>query len=86
MKTVYVLWNYDEDTPIFASEDKGLVEEILCDLYFKDAYYDFCWKVASPYVRPIDAEDLPDYAQMAHQDILEWYEDYMAILEIPVFN
>ena len=86
MKTVYVLWNYDEDTPIFASEDKGLVEEILCDLYFEDAYYDFCWKVASPYVRPINVEDLPEYVSMAHEDITGWYEDYMGILEIPVFN
>lgn len=86
MKTVYILWNYDEDVALLASEDEGLLEEVLCDTYFEDAYYDFCWAVASPWSRSISVEDLPEYAHMAHKNTTEWYEDYMCILEIPVIN
>jgi hypothetical protein len=86
MKTVYVLWNYDEDVPIFAAENRSLVEEVMYDCYYEDSYYDFCWKVASPYTRNVDAEDLPEYANMAHEDTMDWYDNYMSIIEIPVVN
>lgn len=86
MKTVYVLWNYDEDTPIFASEDRSLVEEVMYDCYCDDSYYDFCWKVTNPYALDIDVRDLLEYAIMAHEDTTNWYDSYMRILEIPVVN
>lgn len=86
MKTIYVLWNYDEDTPVFASEDRSLVEEVMYDCYYDDSYYDFCWKVANPYVLNIDERDLLEYAIMAHEDTTDWYNSYMCILEIPVMN
>ena len=86
MKTVYVLWNYDEDTPVFASEDRSLVEEVMYDCYYDDSYYDFCWKVANPYALDIDVRDLLEYAIMAHEDTTDWYNSYMCILEIPVVN
>lgn len=41
MKTEYILFNYDIDEPIFASDDRGLLEEILYDIFFEDAYFDF---------------------------------------------
>ena len=86
MKTIYILWNYDEDVPIFASENRSLVEEVMYDCYYEDSYYDFCWKVASPYTRNVDVEDLPEYANMAHKDTIDWYDNYMSIIEIPVVN
>ena len=45
MKTEYILFNYDVDEPIFISEDKGLLEEIMYDMFFEDAYFDFCWSI-----------------------------------------
>ncbi len=86
MKTVYVLWNYDEDTPVFASEDRSLVEEVMYDCYYDDSYYDFCWNVANPYALDIDVRDLLEYAIMAHENTTNWYDSYMCILEIPVVN
>ena len=38
MKSIYILHNYDTDENMYASEDKELLQEILYDMYLRDAY------------------------------------------------
>ena len=44
MKTVYVMWNYDGDEVMFASEDKELVQEMMYDFFIDDALEAFGWE------------------------------------------
>lgn len=44
MKQIYIMWNYDCDQPVIASEDKDLLNEYMCDFFIEDAYYDFCYR------------------------------------------
>lgn len=81
---MYILWNYEQNSPIIASEDKGLLEELMCDTYFDDAYYDFCWKALSPLMNPISVEELPEYARTTYQDVSAWYNAYMDIVRVEV--
>lgn len=41
MKTVYVMWNYDCDEALFASEDKGLVQEMMYDFMIEDVQFNY---------------------------------------------
>lgn len=81
---MYIWWNYEQSSPVIASEDKGLLEELMCDAYFDDAYYDFCTRVFSPLLNPISIEDLPEEAHMVHQEVTHWYNAYMDIVRVEV--
>lgn len=90
LTTVYVLWNYDTDEPMFSSTDKSAVEEIMCDLFMEDAYEQFCWETVRPYfVRtPVFTPDrVKEIAKDAFDGTMEWYDSYMGIIEInPVWD
>lgn len=90
MKTVYVLWNYDTDEPIFSSTDKAAVEEIMCDLFFEDAYDQFCWEIFRPYILNIPTytpKKVADLVNNVFEDTMDWYDNYMGIIEIiPVWD
>ena len=80
MKTVYVMWNYDTDEAMFASEDKELVQEMMYDFLINDALYAFGWEYHErDYQFPAPISQLIE-------DTLDWYRDYVVILEIPVVN
>lgn len=76
MEKVYILWNFDIDEPIFASIDKGLVEEIMCDAYFDDVYQEYLYRYQSRYDNSTIEE--------IYNEITEWYDMYMSIIEVPV--
>lgn len=44
MNTKYILFNIDTEDAIFCSNDEGLLEEIMCDLFLEETYYNFCWR------------------------------------------
>lgn len=75
MKKAYILYNFSNDEAMYASEDRGLLEEIMYDLFLEDAYYDYCHCYHFGYNVPIC--DIWD-------DILEYYNDYMTIIECPM--
>lgn len=75
MKKVYILYNFSNDEAIYASEDRGLLEEIMYDLFLEDAYYDYCHCYHFEYNVPIC--DIWD-------DMVEYYNDYMSIIECPM--
>lgn len=77
MKTEYILFNYDVDEPLFISEDKGLLEEIMYDMFFEDAYFDFCWSVRDT------SWDVSAAADDCWMNCLSFYEDYIDIVEAP---
>lgn len=79
MEKVYILWNFDIDEPVFASTDKGLVEEIMCDAYFDDIYQEYLYRCLG---RPSFYENLT--INEIYDDITEWYNMYMSIVEVPV--
>lgn len=78
MKTVYVMWNYDGDEPMFASEDLNLVQSLMYDFMIEDAMQSFGWEYHErDYKFPAPIEDLI-------RDTKEWYDDYVTIIAIPV--
>ena len=80
MKTVYVLWNYDGDEVMFASEDKELVQEMMYDFFIEDAMSAYGWEYHErDYKFPAPISQLIG-------DVLDWYRDYVEIIEIPVVN
>lgn len=72
MKTVYVMWNYDNDEALFASEDKELVQEMMYDFMIEDAHFkhNFC------------SYPIKDIIE----DTWEYYCEFITIIEIPVVN
>ena len=81
MKRIYVLYNHDINEAIYASEDYGLLCEILCDTFMDDVKYQWYWDLNwSQY----EIEDLPERAKMVWRDMLEWYNDYVYIEEVEV--
>ena len=74
--TEYILFNYDIDTPIYISDDKQLLEEIMCDIFMEDAYNIFCEEVYdNPHIIPgVLAQDVWD-------DNLDFYNMYIGIME-----
>lgn len=80
MKTVYVMWNYDMDEAMFASEDKELVQEMMYDFLIDDALEAFGWEYHER-----NYNFLSPVSQFI-EEALDWYRDYVEIIEIPVVN
>ena len=80
MNIEYILFNYDVDEPIFASDDRGLLEEILYDIFFEDAYFDFCWRVRDENLQTINS--LLVAADECWNNCFYFYEDYIDIVEV----
>ena len=77
---LYCIWNYDCDEPIFVSPDKGLLEEMMYDLFLKDAYEEFCWSLFSPYGNYELTID--EAVKDAYDTTDDWYNNYMAIIDL----
>lgn len=71
---MYILWNYDLDEPIAVSEDKELLQEIMCDCFMEDAYMDYYYALGNVSVK--DSWD----------DTLDWYNMYIDITEAPYYT
>ena len=75
-KQLYILWNYDCDQPVIASEDEDLLKEYMCDFFMEDAYYDFCYRCF------YDSRAIGPYtiAKEVWEDDLHYYLTYFDIL------
>ena len=78
MKKVYVLYNWDAHEIIAASEDRNLIEEIMCDDFMYDAYYDFYATCENSNFNLIELHEM---AECIWTDMLFWYNDNIEIIE-----
>lgn len=75
MEKIYVLWNFDCNEPIMTSHDRGLLEEVMWDMFADDVQmlYHF--------------DSNPNYTlDWAWEDNLDYYQDYIEILELNVVD
>ena len=81
MKNIYILYNQDICETLCASEDRELLQEVMCDMFMEDVlfqwYWDLQWSV-------YEIKDLPERANMIWDDMIEWYWDYIIIEEVEV--
>lgn len=78
MKTIYTIWNYDVDDAVISSEDKDLLQEMMCDMYIDDCYESYLWS----YLRwngEIDIQDIFDR-------MLYFYNEFIGIVESQVIK
>ena len=73
MKTIYTIWNYDANDAVISSEDKGLLQELMCDMYIDDCYESYLWD----YLRWDNYLDIQDI----FENMLDFYRDYIGIVE-----
>ncbi len=71
MKKIYILYNTDFNEVIATSEDKSLLEEIMCDNFFEDLICEFYYHTNVS-------------AQEVWLDVLDWYLNFMEIFESEV--
>lgn len=78
MKIIYTIWNYDVDDAVISSEDKDLLQEIMCDMYMDDCYESYLWD----YLRWDNEKDI----QNIFDDTLDFYKGYINIVESQVIE
>ena len=78
MKTIYTIWNYDVDDAVISSEDKDLLQEMMCDMYMDDCYESYLWD----YLRWDNEKDIQDI----FDDTLDFYKGYINIVESQVIE
>jgi len=78
MKTIYTIWNYDVDDVVISSEDKDLLQEIMCDMYMDDCYESYLWDLLWR-DNGMDIQDI-------FESMLDFYEDYIGIVESQVIE
>lgn len=78
MKKVYILFNYDVNEVILVTEDKGFAQECMCDCFMADVEYQWYWEQQ---YRSLENETIEQTAHDIWNDMLNWYEDYIGIIE-----
>lgn len=78
MKKVYILFNYDVNEVILATEDKEFAQECMCDCFMADVEYQWYWEQQ---YRSLENENIKQTAHDIWNDMLSWYEDYIGIIE-----
>lgn len=78
MRKVYVLYNWDTNDIIAISEDRGLIEEIMCDCFMADVEYQWFWEQQ---YHTLEIAEANEYAKDLWNDMVEWYEDNIGIYE-----
>lgn len=78
---MYCLVNFDANELIASSGDRGILEELMLDMFFEDVYDEFCWNVGWP-----DSMAPEILANDAWYTMLDWYSDYISIEEVPFFE
>lgn len=81
MKRIYVLYNFDTNEVLYASEDYDLLCEIMCDMFIADVEYQWYWDAQW---NSCEEEDLSARAKMIWNDMFDWYNDYVEIKETEV--
>ena len=85
MKKVYILYDWDVNEVIAVSEDRDLLCELMCDYFFDDTIYQWYWE--QTYQAPTtDYQDACRKAKNIWIDMIEWYNDYIGILEEEVIK
>ncbi len=77
MDKIYMLWNYDSDECIYASTDRSLIEELCYDMYMEDCFYDYCHGLRWDY--HVTPEEI-------FEDMDEFYNNYIAVMEVPLIQ
>ena len=77
MDKIYLLWNYDSEECIYTSPDRSLIEELYYDMYMEDCFYDYCHSLRWDY--PVDPEEI-------FEDMDEFYDNYISIMEVPLIQ
>ena len=75
---MFAIFNYDTDEIIYTAHDKGLLEEILMDLWEEDMYYDFCWY--SNFKKNMTINKI---AKENYENCLKYNLDFFSIIELP---
>ena len=78
MKTIYTIWNYDVDDVVISSEDKDLLQELMCDMYMDDCYESYLWDLLWR-DNGMDIQDI-------FENMLDFYRDYIGIVESQVIE
>lgn len=78
MKKVYILFNYDVNEVILVTEDKEFAQECMCDCFMADVEYQWYWEQQ---YRSLENENIEQTAHDIWNDMLNWYEDYIGIIE-----
>lgn len=78
MKTIYTIWNYDVNDAVISSEDKDLLQEMMCDMYMDDCYESYLWDYLC-WNNEMDIQDIFDR-------MLDYYNEYMVIIESQVIK
>jgi hypothetical protein len=86
MKTIYVLFNNDVANPICASFDRRTIEEQMLACFQEDFESQAFWDICGPYSLPRDYAQACEIVHEAYYDTLNWYQNWMEIYEIEVFN
>ena len=77
MDKIYLLWNYDSEQCIYASPDRALIEELCYDMYMEDCFYDYCHSLRWDY--HVAPEEI-------FEDMDEFYDNYISIMEVPLIQ
>ena len=78
MKKVYILFNYDVNEVILATEDKEFAQECMCDCFMADVEYQWYWEQQ---YRSLENENIQQLAYDIWNDMIIWYNDYIGIIE-----
>ena len=85
MKKVYILYNSDIGDVIAVSENKTLLEELMCDYFIDDVNYEWYWRTNRS-LRPLSENEIADIAVDVWDGMMEWYNDYMIIFKSEVIE
>ena len=85
MKKVYILYNSDIGDVIAVSENKNLLEELMCDYFIDDVNYEWYWRINRS-LHPLNENKIHDIVIDVWDEMMEWYNDYMLIFESEVIK
>lgn len=78
MRKIYILFNYDINEVILATEDKEFAQECMCDCFMADVEYLWLWEQYHPFEKIDEAKE---YAKNLWDDMIEWYNNNIDIIE-----
>ena len=85
MKKIYVLFNHDVNEIMATSEDRDLLCELMCDYFMNDVNFEWYWEqqhrpIGDTYVKSCKT------AKYVWDDIMDWYNNYVEIMESEIIN
>lgn len=78
MKKVYILYNCEINEVMAVSEDKDLINEIMCDYFIEDVEYEWFWRTQ---FNSSLTDNLSEVAKDVWYDTLNWYDMETLIFE-----